>query len=158
MSSSRSLTFTCFTASNNSDSAFTCWCCTPEETHTKPVISPNASHKNHKKLQYLYYSTYDHLYMRVCLTQVVSQGTGFPVGVKVVIPHQFESHTGVVLSARELPVYVLLLPAKHKQLPYRPLFFFFKQPITFSLLHPRKTGLDQSLNLYTYTCTNRIHC
>lgn len=37
------------------------------------------------------------------------------MGVKVVIPHQFESHTGVVFSTRELPVYVLLLPAKHKQ-------------------------------------------
>lgn len=68
----------------------------------------------------------DHLCMCVCLTQVVSQGTGFPVGVKVVISHQFESHTGVVLSAGELPVCVLLLPAKHKQL----------------LLHPEKTTYE----------------
>ncbi len=49
------------------------------------------------------------------LTEVVSQGTGFSMRIKVVIPHQFESHPGVVLSARELPVNVLLLPAKHKQ-------------------------------------------
>lgn len=53
------------------------------------------------------------------------------MGIKVVIAHQFESHTGVVLSARELPVYVLLLPAKHKQTTSISTSFSFFTYVTF---------------------------
>lgn len=48
------------------------------------------------------------------LTQVVSQGAGLPVGIKVVAAHQFQPHAGEVLSAGHLPVHLVLLPGRQK--------------------------------------------